>query len=69
MDQIANINANEDSNTANDAFRESAAADSELSAWSQISIFEELSQLNDSQSEKLQRLLEMDSAGAVGKEE
>jgi hypothetical protein len=67
MDQIASITANDDLSVLDDVLRDSPAVDSELSSWSQISIFEELSQLNDSQSEKLQRLLETDSAGAAGK--
>jgi hypothetical protein len=68
MDQIAKFDANDASNLADNASHESSVADSGLSAWSQISIFEELSQLSDTQSEKLQRLLETDAAGVAGKQ-
>jgi len=47
---------------AEDASLETAI-DSNLSSWSQTSVFEELSQLDDDQAEKLQRLLEADLPG------
>jgi len=64
MDQIASLDSNDASNTPDDVSRDSSAVDSGLSTWSQISVFEELSQLSDTQSEKLQRLLDTDAAEA-----
>jgi hypothetical protein len=43
---------------------EDAVIDLGMTTWSQTSVFDELSQLNDEQSEKLQRILEADAEQA-----
>ncbi len=58
--QIANLDAGTSSDAADDAAVEPAAMNSSFRAWSQFGVFEEVSQLNDKQAEKLQRLLEAD---------
>ena len=56
-DQIASIDTSDSSNIPDDV-----SLDSGLTAWSQTSVFDELSQLSDMQAEKLQRLLEADAS-------
>jgi hypothetical protein len=56
--EIASLDVNEASNIPEDATLDAAALDPELATWSQSSVFEKASQLDDAQSEKFLRLLE-----------
>jgi hypothetical protein len=56
--QIASLDVNGSGIIPDDISLESTPIDSGLSIWSQTSVFDELSQLTDSQADKLQLLLE-----------
>jgi len=62
-EQIASLDIN-DTDPADDASTESAAIDLGMTNWSQTSVFDELSQLTDMQTEKLQRILEAEALQA-----
>jgi len=55
------------SDAADEASIEPAALNSSLSSWSEFGVFEAVSQLDDKQAEKLQRLLEADIQQAPSK--
>jgi hypothetical protein len=67
-DQTASVDGSDSSNIPDDVSIDSGSVDSDLTSWSDTSVFEELSQLNDAQSEKLQRLLEADAGQAPVKQ-
>jgi len=60
QEQIASLDVN-DTDTIDDASTDSAAIDLGMTNWSQTSVFDELSQLNEMQTEKLQRILEAEA--------
>jgi hypothetical protein len=60
QEQLASFDIN-DVNVADDASTDSAVIDLGMTNWSQTSVFDELSQLNDAQAEKLQRILEAEA--------
>src|SRR3954471_24495133 len=62
-EQIASLDIN-DTDAIDDASTDSAPIDLGMMTWSQTSVFDELSQLNDMQTEKLQRILEADAQQA-----
>jgi len=63
QEQIASLDIN-DTDTIDDASIDSNAIDLGMTTWSQTSVFDELSQLNDMQTEKLQRILEAEAEQA-----
>jgi len=63
QEQIASLDIN-DIDTIDDASTDSAAIDLGMTTWSQTGVFDELSQLNDMQAEKLQRILEAEAEKA-----
>ena len=62
-EQIASLDIN-DRDTADDASADSPVVDFGMTTWSQTSVFDELSRLNDMQAEKLQRILEAEAQKA-----
>ena len=54
----------DDTDTADDPSADSAVVDLGMTTWSQTSVFDELSRLNDMQAEKLQRILEAEAQQA-----
>jgi hypothetical protein len=62
-EQIASLDIN-DTDPADDVSTDSTALDLGMTNWSQTSVFDELSQLNDMQTEKLQRILEAEAQQA-----
>ena len=62
-EQIASLDIN-DRDTADDASADSPVVDLGMTTWSQTSVFDELSRLNDMQAEKLQRILEAEAQKA-----
>lgn len=60
-EQIASLN---DTDTIDDAPTDSAGIELGMTTWSQTSVFDELSQLNEMQAEKLQRILEAEAQQA-----
>jgi len=62
QEQIASLEIN-DADPADDA-SDSTTIDLGMTNWSQTSVFDELSQLNDMQAEKLQRILEAEAQQA-----
>jgi hypothetical protein len=63
QEKIASFDIN-DTDTADDPSTESAVVDLGMTSWSQTSVFDELSRLNDMQAEKLQRILEAEAQQA-----
>jgi hypothetical protein len=63
QEQIASLDIN-DTDPADDASADSTANDLGMTNWSQTSVFDELSQLNDMQTENLQRILEAEAQQA-----
>jgi len=63
QEQIAKLDLN-DTDPVEDASTDSTAIDLGMTNWSQTSVFDELSQLDDMQVEKLQRILESDAQQA-----
>ena len=59
-EQIATLDIN-DTDPADDVVSDSTANDLGITNWSQTSVFDELSRLNDMQAEKLQRILEAEA--------
>jgi len=66
QEQIARL-ALSDTDPAEDASTDSTANDLGMTNWSQTSVFDELSRLNDMQVEKLQRILEAEAQQAPPK--
>jgi hypothetical protein len=62
-EQIASLDIN-DTDTTDDASTDSAVVDLGMTTWSQTSVFDELSRLNDMQAEKLQQILEAEAQQA-----
>ena len=62
-EKIASLNIN-DTDPVDDASSDSTTIDLGMTNWSQTSVFDELSQLNDMQTEKLQRILEAEAQQA-----
>jgi hypothetical protein len=63
QEQIASLDIN-DTDTTDDASTDSAVVDLGMTTWSQTSVFDELSRLNDMQAEKLQQILEAEAQQA-----
>jgi hypothetical protein len=63
QEKIASLDI-DDTDTADDPSMDSAVVDLGMTTWSQTSVFDELSRLNDMQAEKLQRILEAEAQQA-----
>ena len=63
QEKIASFDIN-DTDTSDDPSTDSTVVDLGMTSWSQTSVFDELSRLNDMQAEKLQRILEAEAQQA-----
>jgi hypothetical protein len=63
QEKIASLDTN-DTDTADDASTDSSVVGLGMTTWSQTSVFDELSRLNDMQAEKLQQILEAEAQQA-----
>ena len=64
-EQLASLDTSS-TDIADDFSTDSATIDLGMTTWSQTSVFDELSQLSDAQSEKLQQILEAEARQAPG---